>query len=102
MTVIRTDGRVLYDRDRSRVGKMIFEDPRRADNPDLQDVARQIITERCGTTTYSVAPDGGEAVRRGSSGRRPGSTGLRGGSILTSFLVYSAKTQCTSIQHQSK
>lgn len=64
MTVIRTDGRVLYDTDRSRVGKMIFEDPRRADNPDLQDVARQIITERCGTTTYKFAADGGETVQK--------------------------------------
>jgi len=61
--VIQTDGRLLYDTDRTQVGRMTLEDPLYADYPDLLDVARRTAVERYGTATYGFTA-GGEKVQK--------------------------------------
>ena len=61
--VVQTDGRVLYDTDPARVGRMTFEDPLYADYPDLLDVARRVAAERYGTATYAFTA-GGRSVQK--------------------------------------
>lgn len=61
--VIQTDGRLLYDTDRTQVGRMTLEDPLYADYPDLLDTARRTAVERYGTATYGFTA-GGEKVQK--------------------------------------
>jgi hypothetical protein len=61
--VIQTDGRLLYDTDRTQIGRMTLEDPLYADYPDLLDTARRTAVERYGTATYEFEA-GGEKVQK--------------------------------------
>ncbi len=59
VTVIQTDGRVLYDPDPAEIGKMTFEDPIYADYPDLLTVARRVAAEPAGAGGYEFLATGG-------------------------------------------
>ncbi|WP_301664294.1 cache domain-containing protein [Methanoculleus frigidifontis] len=65
VTVIQTDGRVLYDPDPGEIGKMTFDDPIYADYPDLQTVARRVAAEPAGAGGYEFLATGStEPVRK--------------------------------------
>ncbi|WP_128692954.1 cache domain-containing protein [Methanoculleus taiwanensis] len=65
VTVIQTDGRVLYDPDPAEIGKMTFADPIYADYPDLLTVARRVAAEPEGAGGYEFLATGStEPVRK--------------------------------------
>lgn len=62
--VMAPDGRVLYDRDASRVGRNAVTDPAYAGYTEFVAMAKRIATESSGAGSYTIAPPSGAAVKQ--------------------------------------
>ena len=59
--VVDTDGVVLYDRDPAEIGTNTFSSPEFRDYPELQQVARRMMSEPNGSGEYTFRAQGGTA-----------------------------------------
>jgi hypothetical protein len=62
--VMAPDGRVLYDRDVSRVGRNAVTDPAYAGYPEFVAMAKRISAEPSGAGSYTIAPPSGAPVKQ--------------------------------------